>query len=246
MLAISLGVYEKALNAIGNFFNDPIKNFKFLFPLGLGAVLAIILTSKLLLFLLNSYYVIVMLFFLGLIAGGIVPIFKEINIKNLKISDYIAIFLSFIFVILLSFVDSNTFINITNPIVEKLIYFFIGTIDAATMIIPGISGTAVMMLLGVYDLLLNLLGSINDVLSNLSLYIPYGLGIVITIISLSKIMSYLFDKRSELMYSGILGFSLSSILILLIDLFGNYNIKIYQLLLFVLGIYVSSKLEKIS
>jgi len=245
LLAISLGVYEEALKAIGNFFKEPIKNFKFLFPLGVGAVLAIILTSKILLFLLNNYYVLVMLFFLGLISGGIIPIFKQVNIKKIKISNFIAIFLSFMLVISLSFVNNNTLNNINNPIIESLIYFSIGTIDAATMIIPGISGTAVMMLLGIYDLLLNLLSTINQIFYNLNLYIPYFLGIIITVLSLSKLMSYLFNKKSELMYSGILGFSLSSILMLLIDLFSNNNIKIYQIPLFLIGIYISNKLEKI-
>lgn len=246
LLAISLGVYEPAIKAIGNFFKDPIKNFKFLFPLGVGAVLAIILTSKFLLFLLNNYYVLVMLFFLGLIGGGILPVLKKVNIKNLKISNYVVIFLTFMFVISLTFFKNNFSINdISNSFLEMLIYFLIGSIDAATMIIPGISGTAVMMLLGVYDLLLNLLSSINDVFNNLNIYIPYTIGIIITVLTLSKLISYLFYKKSELMYSGILGFSISSILVLLIDLFKNCDIKIYQIILFIIGIYISSKLEKI-
>ena len=246
LLAISLGVYEQALKAIGTFFKNPIKNFKFLFPLGIGAVLAIILTSKFLLFLLNNYYVFVMLFFIGLICGGIIPIFKHINIKNLKISNYIIIFSSFIFVISLSFIkDTFLIYNINNGILKIFIYFLIGSIDAATMIIPGISGTAVMMLLGVYDLLLNLLSSINNIFGNLNLYIPYFLGIIVTVISLSKLMSYLFNKKSELMYCGIIGFSVSSILILLINLFSSYDVKIYQLILFFIGIYLSIKMEKL-
>lgn len=245
LLAITLGVYEKAIDAIGNFFKDPINNFKYLFPLGIGIVLSIILTSKLILFLLNNYYLWIMLLFIGLIIGGIIPIIKKVNIKKNKISYLIGFVFSFILVISLSFIDNNLFLtNINNPILESMIYLLIGAIDAATMIIPGISGTAVMMLLGVYELLLDLL-SFNNVFSNLNIYIPYILGIIIIVISLSKLISYLFNKKTGLMNFIILGFSLSSILILLIDLFCNYNVKIYELLILPIGIYLSNLFEKI-
>ena len=128
-----------------------------------------------------------------------------------------------------------------------LVYVLIGFIDAATMIIPGISGTAVMMLLGVYNILLDLLGSLNSfnsIISNLNLFIPYGIGIIVTILGLSKLMNYLFDKKSEYIYCSIIGFSISSVLILFIDLF-NYNFKFYNIIFFIIGIIISFKLEKI-
>jgi len=243
LLAITLGVYEKAIESIGNFFKDPINNFKYLFSLGLGVVLAMILTGKLILFLLSNYYLWIMLLFIGLIIGGIIPITKKIN--KIKTSYLIAFTLSFLLVISLSFIDNNLFnTNINNPIIESFIYLLIGAIDAATMIIPGISGTAVMMLLGVYELLLNLL-SFNDIFNNLNIYFPYFLGIVIIVISLSKLINYLFNKKQNLMNFIILGFSSSSILILLLDLFNNYNFKIYHILVLLIGIYVSTLFEKI-
>ena len=248
LLAISLGVYEKSVKAISDFFKNPLEHFKFLFPLGIGVVLSISFTSKAILYLLNNYYLPVMLLFIGLIAGGIFPIFKNINIKKLKFSNYLIMFLSFIFVISLSFIGDSIFLyEINNPILKMLVYVLIGFIDAATMIIPGISGTAVMMLLGVYNILLDLLGSLNSfnsIISNLNLFIPYGIGIIVTILGLSKLMNYLFDKKSEYIYCSIIGFSISSVLILFIDLF-NYNFKFYHMIFFIIGIIISFKLEKI-
>lgn len=66
------------------------------------------------------------------------------------------------------------------------------------MIIPGISGTAVMMILGCYNLLLNFLSSLTSVaaiFTNIFKVIPYLLGIVLCVIILSKVMTYLFDKK---------------------------------------------------
>lgn len=247
LLAITLGVYEKAVKSIGTFFKDPINNFKFLFPLGIGVVLSIPLTSKFILYLLDNFYIQVMLLFIGLITGGIIPMFSKINIKNIKISNYIVMFLSFIFVLSLSFIGDNLFLyEVNNSLLKSLIYLLIGFIDAATMIIPGISGTAVMMLLGLYDMLLNLLSSlnnINSIINNLNLIIPYIIGIILTIIILSKMMSYLFENKSDTIYSSIIGFSISSVLILFIDLF-KYNIKIYYFIFLILGLVISYKLEK--
>lgn len=247
LLAITLGVYENAIKAIGNFFKDPINNFKFLFPLGIGVVLSIPLTSKLILYLLNNFYIQVMLLFIGLITGGIIPLFNEINIRKTKISNYIVMFLSFIFVFLLSFIGDNIFFyEIDNILLKALIYLLIGFIDAATMIIPGISGTAIMMLLGLYDMLLNLLSTlnnINSIIDNLNLIIPYIIGIILTILILSRVMSYLFEYKKDTIYSSIIGFSISSILILFIDLF-RYNLKIYYFIFFILGLFISYKTEK--
>lgn len=245
LLAITLGVYEKSLYAISNFFKDPIKHFKFLFPLGIGVVLSIPLTSKLILYLLNNFYIQVMLLFIGLITGGIIPLFNKI--KKIKTSNYIVMFISFIFVFSLSFIGDNIILyEINNNILKSLIYALIGFIDAATMIIPGISGTAVMMLLGLYDMLLSLLSTlnnINNIVNNLNLIIPYIIGIILTILILSKVMSYLFERKSNIVYSSIIGFSISSILILFIDLFKN-NFKFYYIIFFIMGLFISYKIEK--
>jgi len=250
LLAISLGVYEKAVDSIGNFFKNPIENFKYLFFLGIGIVLAISLTSQFIVYFLTNFYFPTMLLFIGLISGGIYPIIKKIEINKKNIFNYLIIFLSFIFVVILSFIGNNSFLcNIDNNILKYLLYFLIGSIDAATMIIPGISGTAIMMLLGVYELLLDLLGSltsITNIVKNLNLFAPYVIGIIVTVLSLSKIMSYLFKNNSQIIYCSIIGFSTSSILILLIDLFTSHQFKIYYLIFYVIGLLVSTKLEKLN
>ena len=74
MLAISLGVYDKAIYYICNFKNDIKNSFKYLFPLGVGIIISIVLFSKVISLCLNKYYVITMLFFIGLITSYMFPI----------------------------------------------------------------------------------------------------------------------------------------------------------------------------
>ena len=250
MLAISMGLYEKMIEAISNFFINPIKNLKILFPVGIGVILAVILGSKVVIYLINNYYLSTMLLFIGLIIGGIPLIFKNIKIKEINYKHYIIFLTSFCFVFLISLVGvQNYFIDYQNGFVEKIIFFVIGVIDATTMVIPGISGTAVMMLLGCYDILLSLMSSLTDfqnILFNITLIIPYMLGVGICILLLSKLMNYLFQKKEQIIYSSILGFSLSSIILLLFEVF-NKPYSIFEILiaihLLIIGFLISYKLD---
>lgn len=231
LIAISFGIYEKAIKAISNFFKNPINNFLFLFPIGLGVLLSISLTSGLILYFINNYYFPTILLFIGLIMGGIPSLIDNINIKKVKFIHILILILSFSTVFLISLVSGqHFFVETSNELNNFLLFLIIGFIDALTMIIPGISGTAVMMILGCYNLLLNFLSSLTSmeaIFSNIFKVIPYLLGIVLCVIILSKLMTYLFDKKKEYMYCGILGFTLSSVLSLFFETFKN-NYSIFE------------------
>ena len=101
------------------------------------------------------------------------------------------------------------------------------------------------MILGLYEMLLSLLASLNsikEILNNLNILIPYFLSLIVTVILLSKLMNYLFKNKRSLMYSSILGFSLSSVFVLLIKLLQN-KVKLYYFIFFIIGFIVSIKLE---
>mgnify|MGYP004566886407 FL=1 len=94
-------------------------------------------------------------------------------------------------------------------------------------------------------MLLSLLASLNsikEILNNLNILIPYFLSLIVTVILLSKLMNYLFKNKRSLMYSSILGFSLSSVFVLLIKLLQN-KVKLYYFIFFIIGFIVSIKLE---
>lgn len=250
LLAISLGIYEKSIKSISNFFKNPINNFKFLFPIGIGVLLSISLTSKVVVYFINNYYLPTMLLFIGLILGGFPNLLKNINIKKINFKHILIVILSFSTVFIISLVGSqNFFISTNNYFLNFILFFVIGIIDALTMIVPGISGTAVMMLLGCYDLLIEFLSSlisIQAIANNIFKIISYLFGIVLCIILLSRLMTYLFDNQKDYMYCSIIGFSLSSVLILFFDTFKN-NYKLFEtiiaLVLLLIGYNISKKLE---
>lgn len=247
MLAMSLGIYERAIDSINNFFKEPVKNFKFLISLFIGAFLSITLMSKVIIFLLNNFYLSTMLLFIGLIIGGFPSFIKNMEIKKANFIHYLIMISCFTLVLILEYYNKGNIFNYNSDFKS---YFFIGFIDAATMIIPGLCGTAIMMLLGCYDLLLNLMSnisSIGGIIGNINLLVPYGLGILITIILLSKLIGYLFNNKSTYIYFAIFGFALSSVLVLFISTFGN-NYSIWEILisiiLLILGYFIGNKLDK--
>lgn len=247
MLAISFGLYEKCLYAITNFFKNIKENLKLLIPLGIGVVLAIVLGSKIIAFLLINFYLPTILLFIGLIIGGMPSFIKEVFNYRPTIKRKFAFTICFLIVFLLAFIkiDNQYFIY---PNYKTAIYFIMGLIDAATMIIPGISGTAIFMLLGVYEISLSLfsnLTSIDSIINHLPLLIPFGSGLLIGILIVSSMMNRLLKRYKASTYYGILGFQLSAIILIFMECFKNtYNLLtiILGFLFVVIGIMIGKKI----
>lgn len=239
ILAISLGIYENAIEAVSTFFKNPVKSLKYLCPLLIGVGLAVILSSKIIAYLLTNYYLFTIILFVGLMVGGMPDLLKKITFDRLKLIHYFLLIGSFSFVFLISLVGKQTFFSVPS----LGLYFLIGSIDAVTTIVPGISGTAILMVLGCYHLLLDLMSNIGS-FYNSSFLIAYGIGLIISAFLTSKAMNYLFKKKELAIYSVITGFMVSSILILLINCFkcitGLSDIFI-SVILFISGIVISKK-----
>lgn len=235
ILAISMGVYDKGINAITRFFDNIKENTKFLFFIGIGIIIAIILGSNIVYFLLNNYYVITMLFFMGLIFGSTPKIISKVD-KTIK--GYIISLVTFIIITLLTTININNN-NISNSI---FIYLISGLIDAFGMVVPGISSTALLMVIGTYNNIIYSLSNVGNIINNLNILIPYGIGIFIGIIITSIVINYLFNKYNKLTFSFILGVILSTLVTLLLKIFSYHiNIKdlVIGILLLSLGIIIS-------
>ena len=247
MLAITLNIYDKGIKAISDFFKDIKNNFTFLFTLGIGIFISILTISKLIKYSLDMYYLPTMLLFIGLIIGGIPSVFKEIDDEK-SFKNIIIMIIPFLIIFLLSMTSTD---SIKNQDVSFISLVLIGIVDAITMIIPGISGTAVLMMLGYYDIIINTFSSLTDlslIVQNLNIIFPFGIGLVLGTIALTKIINYFLEKHRISCYYAIAGFAISSVLLLLVETFKNsYNISevIISLLLMVLGYFISRKLEQI-
>ena len=245
MVAITLGLYDKGIEAINNFFKDVKKNTLFLGQLGIGLLIAILLCSKLINYALDHFYLPTMLLFIGLIVGGVPTLLKKVNCKNKK-NWLISLVVMVIIILLGSVKDSGKIVELTSG--NMLIG---GVIESAATIIPGLSSTAMLLLMGMYKPMIELLSNMNSIsylIDNLNLIIPFILSILVTAILFIKLMNYLFKKHEEKTYFAIFGLVAGSIVVLILQVIG-VSAGVYEiiigLLLAIVGFYIGKKLEEI-
>lgn len=221
-LAVSLGIYEAILNAIGNFFKSIKKNILVLLPVILGAIVGILASSKIITIALDKYKAQTICLFIGLIFGGISLLMKKTNGKNTP-SNLIIFFVVFIGVIIFNMlVPTAKDITLTNLVFKDyVILLVLGIIASSAMVIPGISGSFIMMLFGYYEPIVSTisnLGNFSLIGHNLSILVPFGIGALIGIVLISKLISYFIKKFETKTYFAIMGFVLSSIVILILEI----------------------------
>ena len=241
LLAINLNVYEKLVMAVTNFFDDVRNNIKFLLPLILGIMVSIIIGSNVIVFLFNNYRFITMLFFLGLIIGGTYIFSKKIcfNIRCIMI-----IFLFLIIILLFNLIDIQYHFNSI-----MITYFFGGYIEILASIVPGISGTSILMSLGIYDEILNMVANLFNlkyVLDNVERYLFYIYGMLLSFIINIYIINYLINKYRDIVYIIVLCLSVISIIFLLFKVFAlkwTMEDLIFGIIFFIGGIVISWKLS---
>lgn len=214
-LAITLGIYEKLIGVLTHFFKNWKENIKFLIPIGIGAVLSLLVFSNIIGYALEHYPVPTTLLFMGLILGGVPILLRKVKDKK-SISNFLIFLLTFSVVLIFTLLKEQThMVNLEHlNVIGYLLLFGVGIIAAATMIIPGISGSFILMLLGYYEPIINTirdLSHMNNIVENTMILIPFGIGILVGIISIAKLIEYLLKKYETKTYYGIIGFVVSSI-----------------------------------
>ena len=215
-LAIICGVYEKLISILSNIVKGIKENFLFLIFFILGSAIAIVVGSIVIPLGLEKAPLITILFFAGLIVGGIPMLWQKIKGKKFSVINLIVFVITFGLVIGLSFVTPNSdSVSFTDMnFVKVLLVFLVGIIAAATMIIPGISGSLILMLLGYYEPILRAIKELvtfTNIGNNLLVLIPFGIGCIVGIIFIAKLLKFLLNKFEVTTYYGIIGFVLASI-----------------------------------
>ncbi len=234
LLAISLGVYEKVLAIIADIRSITWRKFWFVFWLAIGALLGVSLFSHGVKWLLNSFYFPTMLLFVGLISGGIPDIWREIRTDKIDFKALI------VFLVSLTFSYNLSHLGTLDSFESDSIFIYLGLglVEAFSSVVPGISGTAIYMSLGCYDMLLDFFSNIFN-----PFYFKFGLafafGILIGVIILAKLITYLLARYKKMTYWAILGFMTASLIIIFKEAFLvmlSESLNGFSLLLFLLGI----------
>lgn len=242
MIAVTFGIYDRLINAISNFFDDKKENFKFLLIVGSGIFLSIVSCSSVIRYFILNYYLITMMLFIGLIVGGSYNYSKNIDYSFKNVMIILMVILLVVGISVFN-IDGNYVID--GSVNDYLMFFIGGIIEIFSSIVPGISGTALFMLIGMYDNILMLFSNVLDfsfIIDNMRIYISYGIGMMISFIIFSVLINYLLKKYRNLFDTIIFGLSISSIILLVVMAFSK-NFVVVDLvigfILFVVGVIVS-------
>jgi putative membrane protein len=221
-MAVSFGIYDKLLSAIASLFKDFKNSIKTLLPIALGMVIGIGGFTFVIGWLLENQPFATSMAFTGLILGGVPAIFsayKDGWNRDEHKSGIINIILFVIFaaiVIGMLFMngDENSGVLLTANLSTVIIVFFMGIIASATMIIPGVSGSLVLMILGYYFGILSAVKDfitalkdmdISAMLGQCAILVPFAIGCVIGIFGLAKLIKWLFERCASATYAAISG-----------------------------------------
>ncbi len=253
-LMIALGIYQDIIEMISHFFTNLKKHLKLLLLLGIGSGLSIVIGSFVIPSALENFRLPTILFFVGLIIGGIPMLFKKVK-GNSNSPINIGLFLiTFSLVMAMTFLNTNTTaVNFENlNILSYVFLFLVGVVAAASMVIPGISGSFMLIFLGYYEPILNTIKdflSLNNLGTNFTILAVFGVGVIVGIALVAKLIEFLLAKFEIRTYYAILGFVISSIISIVVTAYRDgltFNVLHISLaiILFLIGFGIAFKLSE--
>ena len=229
-MMVSMGVYDTLIHCITHLFKEFKKSIKTLLPYAVGMLVGIVALASVIDWGLENYPLPTNTLFIGLILGGLGPLLKKVDRKKINLAAVIAFVVLFALIIWLGVQRKDSIQNaesIDMNAMQILVMVFIGMVASATMIIPGVSGSLVLMLLGYYKPVVNALSTLKDALFSLDfsmigqpvlMLLPFLLGIVLGIFGVAKLIEWLTVRYPTATYCGVLGLVLASPISLLIQM----------------------------
>lgn len=227
-MLVSMGLYDRLIESITHLFRDWKKSVRFLLPIFIGAGLALVLLAKLFEYLLGTWPVPTNLGFCGLIAGSLPFILNKVRHKGFNTSMAVCFLLFFALVVGMALLGENSGAQASVAItpMNVILLFLVGIIAAATMVIPGVSGSMMLMLLGYYEPILHLINQfvsglihfdMGKLLPACGALIPCGLGIVVGIFAVAKLIEWVMDRWPAQTYWAIIGLIVASPVAILLN-----------------------------
>lgn len=226
-MAVSLGVYDKLIAAVSNLLKDWKSSLKNLLPLIIGCAVGIVGFTYAIEYLLSQHTFVTCMAFVGLILGGLPILFRALKremahiASSIGIAGILAFLLLFCVAVFLPMMNADDEVLRTFSVTPgtMILLFLVGVIASATMVIPGVSGSLVMMILGYYYGVINTIKSfldalrafdVNGLISGTLLLAPFGIGVLLGIFLIAKLITFLFEKYGVTTYCAILGLIIAS------------------------------------
>ncbi|HHU71838.1 MAG TPA: DUF368 domain-containing protein [Clostridiales bacterium] len=205
-MAILLGIYDKLISSISNFLKDIKANLLFLIKFCIGAAVGIGSLAFVIKWLLESFPIPVSFFFLGAVIGGIPALFKKTKETPLKFSSGIYFLIGLILVIFIGFIPIGNFsINSGSGFTYLFMLLITGITIALALVLPGISTSHMLLVLGMYDALIVAITEFDIVYIGI-----LGISTLVGIFLITKPIEWTMYKFPHQTYCMIIGFVLGS------------------------------------
>ena len=220
-MMVAMGIYDKLIHCITHLFSEFKKNVLFLAPIAVGMAIAVVGSSFTIEKLFESFPFQTSLFFVGLVVGGLPAMWKNVKGKKIKVGHMVicVCFLALVVgMALLGDAEGNA-ANLSFNLINVIKLFAVGVIAAATMVVPGVSGSMVLLLIGYYNPILSAINSfirsavsfdIAGIMNGVGVLAPFGIGMVIGVFAIAKLIEIIFNKFPLYAYWGIIGLIVAS------------------------------------
>ncbi len=256
-MMVSMGIYDKLILVLTHFIKRMKEAVALLVPILVGMLLSIAIFAKIFSEILFPRFPLqTNLFFIGLILGGLPVIYGKVRGNTIRIPQIIAFLLFFVMVVGFACVGegggSSADISFSAGNVVRL--FGVGIIAAATMVIPGVSGSMIMMILGYYNTIID---TINDFINALKTFdiaamldtfvvlVPFGIGVLAGIVAVAKLIEFMLKKYPLVTYWAIIGLIAASpfAILLMMEIVTVGVVEIATgIVLLAVGFFISLKL----
>ena len=217
-MAIILGIYERLLSAISSLTKNIKANLLFLTLFTVSAGVGMLILAKPILSLLESYPKPMQCFFIGAVAGGIPAVWKQAKIERFSWKTGVCFITGFLIVIGISLIPTEIFQTSSFAVETKqgggngnmsfyLLLLLAGILSSAALVLPGISVSYFLLVLGLYHELMRAISELD-----MRFLLPIGSGILIGVLLITKGLEYVLKKYPQASYMVILGFVGGSVL----------------------------------
>lgn len=195
-MAVVFGIYERLIRDVANLKTYLIKDFGFFLAIAVGALAGMLVCAKVLKGVLDTYPVECLLFFIGLIAGQLIPLTRDVKkesngfvFSNGQKLAFCAGLAMMVVMVIFTLMSSGTDVEVGHDVAGIAIMFLVGVIVAISAILPGLSHSTILLVFGLMNAFLAVVGDMDFVL-----LAPMGIGAVVGAIGFAKI----FQKALEL------------------------------------------------
>lgn len=235
-MAVSMGIYDKLITSVTRIFKEFKKSILFLLPIGIGMLLGIVGLSMLIEWMLGRIPIQTNLLFIGLILGGIPAVWDRVKGVTVRPQHIIGCLFFFALVVVLAVLDGTEggAADLSFGVLNCIKLFGVGIVAAATMVIPGVSGSMMLMLMGYYNPVIETINAfvkalaafdIQGILNGCAVLIPFGIGVVVGIFGIAKLIEVLLVKFPYMVFWCIIGLILASpVAIVLLNDFSGFNV----------------------